>query len=70
MNPKFDGPSFVNPSHTSFNLDNGKNYQTPKLSLYNNKEDKHGEYGKKEINKSKGKPMGGKLNHESIVFYF
>jgi hypothetical protein len=60
MNPKFDGPSFVNPNHTSFALDNGKNYQTPKVSLSTNKEEKNTQFGKKEINKPKGKPMGGK----------
>jgi hypothetical protein len=61
MNPKFDGPSFVNPNHTSFALDNGKNYQTPKLNFSTNKDERNGEYSKneKEMNKPKGKPMGG-----------
>ena len=62
MNPKFDGPSFVNPSHTSFNLDNGKNYQTPKVTFNSNKEDNL----KKELNKPKGKPMGGKSKYNRI----
>ena len=60
MNPKFDGPSFVNPSHTSFNLDNGKNYHTPKININSNQDEKNGEFAKKEIGKAKGKPMGGK----------
>jgi len=68
MNPKFDGPSFVNPSHTSFNLDNGKNYQTPKMNFNSNQDDKSGEFTKKEIGKAKGKPMGGKTI--KIIFIF
>lgn len=32
MNKKFDGPSFVNPQHTSYNLNSGS-YQTPKVNF-------------------------------------
>jgi len=32
MNKKFDGPSFVNPQHTSCNLNSGS-YQTPKVNF-------------------------------------
>ena len=32
MNKKFDGPSFVNPQHPSYNLNSGS-YQTPKVNF-------------------------------------
>jgi hypothetical protein len=67
MNPKFDGPSFVNPSHTSFNLDNGNNYQMPKVTFNTNKEERIDNYAKKELNKPKGKPMGGKFYFIQII---
>jgi hypothetical protein len=36
---KFDGPSFVNPSNTSYSLNNAGSYQTPQMSSNNmNKE--------------------------------
>jgi hypothetical protein len=34
--PKFDGPSFVNPSHTSYGLNNNGGYQTPQVNVNNN----------------------------------
>jgi hypothetical protein len=38
MDPKkFDGPAFVNPSHTSYALNKNGNYQTPNLSFVKNK---------------------------------
>jgi hypothetical protein len=68
--PKFDGPSFVNPAHTSYNLDKNQQYQTPTVNLGNKDTG-----NKKEVDKnshsnnlnnnnnkniSKGKPRGGK----------
>jgi hypothetical protein len=32
MNKKYDGPSFINPQHTSYNLNSGS-YQTPKVNF-------------------------------------
>ncbi len=29
----FDGPSFVNPSHTSYGLNNSSGYQTPQMNF-------------------------------------
>jgi hypothetical protein len=39
-NLKFDGPSFVNPSHTSYSLINNLGYQTPQMVLNSNKDTK------------------------------
>lgn len=39
MNKKFDGPSFVKPEHTSYNLNNGNTYQTPKMNFETKKEE-------------------------------
>jgi hypothetical protein len=56
MNPKFDGPSFVNPDHTSYGLDNGNNYTTPQVKIESKK---HEAFVVKKAEKTKGKPMGG-----------
>jgi hypothetical protein len=38
MSKKFDGPSFINPNHTSFGLENNGKYQTPNLNNLNSDE--------------------------------
>ena len=64
MNKKFDGPSFVKPEHTSYNLSNGNNYQTPKMNFENKKEEIQGNsnIGSKNSNNNvlnKKGPKGG-----------
>jgi hypothetical protein len=51
MKKEFDGPSFLNPQHTSFSLGNGKGYQKPNITLT--------EKNKSEDQKATKKPRGG-----------
>jgi hypothetical protein len=52
MKKEFDGPSFLNPQHTSFSLNNGKSYQKPNITMT--------EKAKTDDQKEKKKPRGGK----------
>jgi hypothetical protein len=55
---KFDGPSFVNPSHTSQSLNQGNTYQTPKVN-YNNTTNTSQMKGESSEVKNKKGPRGG-----------
>jgi hypothetical protein len=54
---KFDGPSFVNPSHTSQSLNQGNTYQTPKVNYSNSTKTSQMKSESSEVKNKKG-PRG------------
>lgn len=68
MNKKFDGPSFVNPQHTSYNLNNGS-YQTPKVNFNTSSQTQINPNLPKEDEKSKNRkgPRGWEDDEDVIL---
>jgi len=58
-NNKFDGPTFVNPQHTSHSLNKGNNYQTPVVQYGNDNSKLSSEKDKEKNTILKKGPRGG-----------
>ena len=56
MKKEYDGPSFVNPKHTSHNLNQNSSYQKPNLIFTENAKNSIDPI----INRQSGKPGGGR----------
>ena len=66
MNKKFDGPSFVNPQHTSYNLNSGS-YQTPKVNFNTYSQTQINPNLPKEDEKSKNRKANMDLSSNILV---
>jgi hypothetical protein len=59
MKKEFDGPSFINPSHTSYSLNNGKSYQKPEVTF--SKQTNKQPDDSNTADRKKGVPRGGNI---------
>jgi hypothetical protein len=67
MNKKFDGPSFVNPQHTSHTLSNNGSYQTPKVNLNPSNINNSNIPPKEENSKNRKGPRGWEDDDDAII---